>query len=532
MLRAGKARRARWLVVGLLTTALVAVGSVAAGVAMDDPPDANPPDTIVLVLDGGISQFEYGGETQPLTLGRNECTVADSSLSGPIMEISATTFDKKGHIVEPAPIGLVEDGMGVNEKGVGNGQDCGRVDVLDGGNSEALTLSLGSLITGQMISSVDFDFEAKFDARVRIEFLRGTAVIDTMEADLGDGSDSGPDAKFRDKYEVSASTPEGLFDGVRISLVAGGVSLEGGATWEYSNESADDHRTVFHLAEAIPEIAIEVATNNVDADTPPGPLVVLDSVVTWTYVVSNPGDVPLRSISVSDDQDVTPEYESGDTNGDDILDTSETWIYSASGTAVAGQYYNTGSVSATPSFGEDVAASDPSHYFGVLNCGDSTTEGGPGLTDSPRAAFHIGPNSKEVDCAVPVAITSSSTPGGEQEVSIGPPPGFDWTGVTGIVTIEWDEESPDLVGVGRTLQRSISGDAVIPWCADVVVGINQVPGEWFYELTDPNAMYPTAAAGGDVCLIFQNTVTVDDGGTIFTQTTETFYIWNDPIFIR
>jgi hypothetical protein len=147
-------------------------------------------------------------------------------------------------------------------------------------------------------------------------------------------------------------------------------------------------------------------------------------------------------------------------------------------------------------------------------------------------AFHIGPNSKDIDCAVPVEITSSSTPGGEQEVNVGPPPGFDWTGVTGVVTIEWDEESPDLDGVGRTLQRSISGDDVIPWCTDVVVAINQVAGEWFYELTDPNALYPTAAAGGDVCLIFQNTMTVDDGGTIFTQTTETFYIWNDPQFIR
>ncbi len=133
---------------------------------------------------------------------------------------------------------------------------------------------------------------------------------------------------------------------------------------------------------------------------------------------------------------------------------------------------------------------------------------------------------------MPVEITSSSTPGGEQGVNVGPPPGFDWTGVTGIVTIEWDEEAPGLDGVGRTLQRSISGDSVIPWCVDVVVGIYQVPGEWFYELTDPNAMYPTATAGGDVCQIFQNTVTVDDGGMIFTQTTEAFYIWNDPVFIR
>jgi hypothetical protein len=740
MAKASQARRARWLVVGLLAIALVAVGSVAAGIAL-----TGGTDEIVLVLDGDTNEFQYGGDTQPVTLGRNACSVADPSLNGPIMEISATTFTKQGSVVDPASIGLVEDGLGVNEKGNGNGQDCGRVDVLDNGDSEALTLSLGSLITGQMISSVDFDLEAKFDAHIRIEFLRGTSVIDSMEADLNEGSDSGPDSKYRDKYRLTASTPEGLFDGVRVIMVSGGVSVEGGATWEYSDESPDDHRTVFHLVDANPEIAIEVSTNGDDADIPTGPDIEVDDDVSWTYVVTNPGDLALSSVSVSDDQGVTPVFQSGDDNGDGLLDTTETWTYSASGTAVAGQYSNTGSVSADSPFGATVTASDPSHYFGSapgiaidvgtngpgespsdgpyidsgdlvtwtytvtntgnvtltgvsvtdsetgavsgcdvtiapgdsstctatgtaeaspvdtpytntgaatgtplvgadvshedsssyfgsnpsitisvtnngpvvvsgddvvwdftvtntgnvpldlvavtedgtvrcvlgtvapgatatcqysapaeggpqttvfaaegtdplgavtsegsgtvgyfggLDCGDSTTEGGPDLADSPLAAFHVGPNSKEVDCAVPVEITSSSTPGGEQEVSVGPPPGFDWTGVTGIVTIEWDEEAPDLDGVGRTLQRSISGDAVIPWCVDVVVGINQVPGEWFYELTDPNAMYPTATAGGDVCQIFQNTVTVDDGGTIFTQTTEAFYIWNDPIFIR
>jgi hypothetical protein len=741
MAKVGQARRARWLMVGLLTTALVAVGSVAAGIAL-----TGGTDEIVLVLDGDTNEFQYGGDSQLVTLGRNACSVADSSLNGPIMEISATTFTKQGRVVDPAPIGLVEDGLGVNEKGTGNGQDCGRVDVLDDGTSEALTLSLGSLLTGQMISSVDFDLEAKFDANIRIEFLRGTSVIDSMNADLDEGSDSGPDSKYRDKYKLTASTPEGLFDGVRVTMVSGGVSVEGGATWEYSDESPDDHRTVFHLVDATPEIAINVATNGADADSPTGPYVEIDGAITWTYVVTNPGDLGLSSVSVSDDRGVTPVFQSGDDNGDGILDTTEIWIYSASGTAAAGQYSNTGSVSADSPFGAAVTASDPSHYFGSepgltidvgtngprpgespsdgpyidsggavtwtytvtntgndtltgvsvtdsetgvvsgcdatiapgdsstctasgtaevspvdtpytntgtatgtpsvgadvtdedpssyfgsnpsitvsvtnngpvvitgddvvwdftvenagnvpldlvavtedgtvrcdlrtvapgatvtcqysapadggaqtttfvaegtdplgavtsegsgtvgyfggLDCGDSTTEGGPGLADSPLAAFHVGPNSKEADCAVPVEITSSSSPGGEQEVNVGPPAEFDWTDVTGIVTIEWDEETPDLDGVGRTLQRSISGDAVIPWCADVV-GINQAPGEWFYELTDPNALYPTATAGGDVCQIFQNTVTVDDGGTIFTQTTEAFYIWNDPRFVR
>ncbi|MCL1593938.1 MAG: DUF11 domain-containing protein, partial [Actinomycetia bacterium] len=388
MAREVRSRRARWFVVGMLVTALLAVGSVAVGVALTDSPD-----TIVLVLDGDTNQFEYGTAlTQEVTLGRNACSVSDSSLNGPIMEISATTYNKQGRVVDPAPIGLVEDGLGVNEKGNGNGQDCGRVDFLGGDSSEALTLSLGSSISGQMISSVDFDFEAKFDARVRIEFLRGTTVIDTMEEDLSEGSDSGPDSKFRDKYSLAASTPMGLFDGVRISMVTGSVSLEGGATWEYSTESPDDHRTVFHLADANAEVAIEVATNTSDADTPTGPFVEVDGAITWTYVVTNPGDLPLSSVSVSDSEGAKPVLQAGgDANGDGLLDTTETWTYTASATALPGQRANIGSVSATSPFGENVTASDQSHYYGSApGITIDVATNGPGESPSDGPTINAG----------------------------------------------------------------------------------------------------------------------------------------------
>ena len=42
---------------------------------------------------------------------------------------------------------------------------------------------------------------------------------------------------------------------------------------------------------------------------------------------------------------VTPAYVSGDTNDDGKLDLTETWIYAASGTAVTGNYSNTGTAS-------------------------------------------------------------------------------------------------------------------------------------------------------------------------------------------
>lgn len=114
-----------------------------------------------------------------------------------------------------------------------------------------------------------------------------------------------------------------------------------------------------------PNINIEKATNGVDADTPTGPPIPIGGAVTWTYVVTNPGNVPLSDVVVTDNQGVVPVYLSGDTNDDDLLDVDETWIYEATGVAVAGQYANIGTVVGTPPTGPNVTDSDPSHYFGI-----------------------------------------------------------------------------------------------------------------------------------------------------------------------
>ena len=66
---------------------------------------------------------------------------------------------------------------------------------------------------------------------------------------------------------------------------------------------------------------------------------------------------------------MTPAYVSGDTNGDGKLDLTETWIYTASGTAITGNYSNTGTASGsyTDSAGHSRTdtATDASSYFGA-----------------------------------------------------------------------------------------------------------------------------------------------------------------------
>ena len=116
------------------------------------------------------------------------------------------------------------------------------------------------------------------------------------------------------------------------------------------------------------QIDIEKATNGEDADTPTGPLIPVGDPVTWTYVVTNPGDFQLTNVVVTDDQGVTPVFQGGDTNGDSFLDPGETWTYEATGTSTAGQYANVATVTGTVGDELDNVLTDidPSHYFGLL----------------------------------------------------------------------------------------------------------------------------------------------------------------------
>ncbi len=59
-----------------------------------------------------------------------------------------------------------------------------------------------------------------------------------------------------------------------------------------------------------------------------------EGLVTYTYKVTNPGQVTLSDVSVSDDKISTVNYVSGDVNDDNLLQTSETWIYTGKMTLI------------------------------------------------------------------------------------------------------------------------------------------------------------------------------------------------------
>jgi hypothetical protein len=114
-----------------------------------------------------------------------------------------------------------------------------------------------------------------------------------------------------------------------------------------------------------PAIRIVKFTNGQDANSKPGPTVPVGSTVTWTYVVTNTGDVPLGNVVVTDNKEGAVTSFTGDTNGNGLLDLTETWVYTLTGIATAGQYKNTAKATGTLPIGQTATATDLSHYFGV-----------------------------------------------------------------------------------------------------------------------------------------------------------------------
>ena len=172
-----------------------------------------------------------------------------------------------------------------------------------------------------------------------------------------------------------------LAPGAEMTCTAGGTAAEGqyanlgtvtGET-ETGQEVSDEDPSHYNGRVADqPAIDLEKATNGEDADDPPGPTLEVGAVVTWTFVVTNIGNVALVDVAVTDDQIgaiACPQT---------TLAVDEVMTCTANGIAQAGQYANMGTVTGnSATTGETVTDLDPSHY--------STQPTGLDETDEPTA---------------------------------------------------------------------------------------------------------------------------------------------------
>ena len=103
-------------------------------------------------------------------------------------------------------------------------------------------------------------------------------------------------------------------------------------------------------------------------------MVPVGQTVTFTFVVTNTGDVPLQNVEVIDDNgtpadasdDFIPTFVGGDTNGNGLLDLTETWTYTATRDATLGLHFNDAKVTAEDDQGEMVMDADPSNHTGFV----------------------------------------------------------------------------------------------------------------------------------------------------------------------
>ena len=108
-------------------------------------------------------------------------------------------------------------------------------------------------------------------------------------------------------------------------------------------------------------ITVTDLVNNPDiaiGKTPANQTVVTGSNVTFTLTVTNPGDVPLTSIVITDPACDSLTGPLGDTNFNDILETTETWTYTCTVNNVTADFTNNVSVSGTPPVGPNVTDND------------------------------------------------------------------------------------------------------------------------------------------------------------------------------
>lgn len=121
-----------------------------------------------------------------------------------------------------------------------------------------------------------------------------------------------------------------------------------------------------HYFGANPETVMVKKTNLQDANASPGVLVEEGSPITWTYEITNNGNVELTNIMVVDDNG-SPGNTADDFNacGPLTLAVGATTTCTKTSTAVAGQYGNIAVVTANPPGSlAPVSDSDPSYYFG------------------------------------------------------------------------------------------------------------------------------------------------------------------------
>ncbi len=211
-------------------------------------------------------------------------------------------------------------------------------------------------------------------------------------------------------YQATRTVTAGQYNNT-ITVVANPVDANGNDLANVADVNDNDPSAHFGVT---PIIALQKLTNGVDADTATGPSLVVGETATFTYNVTNPGDVALDTVVVRDDNgtpaDNTDDFDAtfvaanSDANNNGRLDPGETFQFTATRVVTDGQYTNNAVVTGNPvdANGQDLAGvadvtdADPSNHIGITpqialqkltNGQDADTATGPTLVVGETATF-------------------------------------------------------------------------------------------------------------------------------------------------
>ena len=337
----------------------------------------NPQFKFVVENDGNVdlsnitlsdSDFGLDGLTGDTTTGNNQYNIATLA-AGASTEVLLTEAPwQAGQHTNTATANgsynttTVSDTDDANYFGAEPKIDVEKYVSVDAGKTweDADTVTGPSLLTG---NNPQFKFVVKNDGNVDL------SNITLSDSDFGLDGLTGDATTGNNQYNIAT-----LAAGASTEVLLTGTPWQADqhtntatANGNYNTTTVSDTDDANYFG-ANPDIAIEKVTT---ATTASGlqtgdnlQNVLLGSSVTWTYTVTNTGNVALSSVNVDDnklDSANDPVFNtviSG--NGDDIFDKDEVWEYTATGTAIAGDYTNIGTVTGdfTDGSGNTTSVSD------------------------------------------------------------------------------------------------------------------------------------------------------------------------------
>ena len=311
-----------------------------------------------------------------LTLSASACAGAgadgNGSPTGPSGPTGSTGPAASGAVISGTVIGRAASGQSL----ASTLDSSGTLTVTVGGTSLTVTVSASGHfeISGVPAGNVELVFRDASSSWIVVLMDVADGQQIQVQINLSSGiptiisQSRSTSAAATAKVRLCHKTESGRYQPIEISVSAEATHRAHGDAAVGEPVPADPTKVFDANCEVVaPSIRIVKSTNGEDANEAPGPSIKVGSAVTWTYVVANNGLVPLTNVVVSDDKGVAVNC-----NGKTTLGPGESMTCNGTGLAVAGQYSNVGTATATDPAGVPVSHSDPSHYFG-----EADDPGGP-----------------------------------------------------------------------------------------------------------------------------------------------------------